>query len=186
MINDDHWWAVPAIVVTAAISAPAYATQYLTLEQAQQVLFPEADAFIASPVTLTPEQQDAVEEYAGVGQRATRQPVWRVQHAGRDAGWFVLDEVYGKHEFITYAVGLDADGQVTGIEILDYRETHGGEVRNAKWRAQFHGAEYGDALKLGREIENISGATLSCKHITEGVRRVLALHAIAIEGRTLP
>jgi Na+-transporting NADH:ubiquinone oxidoreductase subunit NqrC len=186
-MNDDYskWWAVPAIVIPAvapaAIPAPAFAAQYLTLEQAQRALFPEAGGFLAQPLRLTAEQTRAVEKYARVRLRAPEQPVWRVEAAGRHLGWFVLDEVYGKHEFITYAVALDASGAVKGVEILDYRETHGGEVRQAAWRAQFTGKRYGAGLKLGEEIKNISGATLSCKHINEGVRRVLALHHVALK-----
>jgi len=182
-MNDDFrkWWAVPAIIVPAAIPAPAFAVQYLTLEQAQQALFPEASQFGSQPVRLTPEQTRFVEKYARVRMRGTEQPVWRVEAAGRHVGWFVLDEVYGKHEFITYAVALDASGAVKGVEILDYRETHGGEVRRPEWRAQFTGKRYGASLQLGEEIKNISGATLSCKHISEGVRRVLALHQAALK-----
>lgn len=186
-MNDDcsKWWAVPAIVIPAvlpaAIPAPAFAVQYLTVEQAQQVLFPDAARFVARPLHLTAEQARAVEKYARVSMRAAEQPVWRVEAAGRQLGWFVLDEVYGKHEFITYAVALDASGAVTGVEILDYRETHGGEVRQPAWRAQFTGKRYGAGLRLGEEIRNISGATLSCKHLSEGVRRVLALHQVALK-----
>jgi len=182
-MNDDFrkWWAVPAIIVPAAIPAPAFAVQYLTLEQAQQTLFPEASRFVSQPVHLTPEQTRFVEKYARVRMRGTEQPVWRVEAAGQHVGWFVLDEVYGKHEFITYAVALDASGAVKGVEILDYRETHGGEVRQPAWRAQFTGKRYGASLQLGEEIKNISGATLSCKHISEGVRRVLALHQAALQ-----
>jgi len=186
-MTDDfsNWWAVPAIVIPAlapaALPVPAYAAQYLTLEQAQQALFPGPSRFVAQPLRLTPEQARAVEKYARVRMRATEQPVWRVETGGRHAGWFVLDEVFGKHEFITYAVALDAGGAVKGLEILDYRETHGGEVREPAWRAQFTGKRYGAGLRLGEEITNISGATLSCKHISEGVRRVLALHQAALK-----
>jgi Na+-translocating ferredoxin:NAD+ oxidoreductase RnfG subunit len=186
-MHDEYskWWSVPAIVipavVPAVIPAPAYAVQYLTLEQAQQALFPEAGRFVARPLRLTEEQARVVEKYARVRMRGPEQPVWRVEAAGRHLGWFVLDEVYGKHEFITYAVALDASGAVMGVEILDYRETHGGEVRQPAWRAQFTGKRYGAGLKLGEEIRNISGATLSCKHISEGVRRVLALHQVALK-----
>jgi Na+-transporting NADH:ubiquinone oxidoreductase subunit NqrC len=186
MSNDYHkWWMVPAIVIPAAvplaIPATAFATQYLTVVQAQQLMFPAGSEFIAQPVRFTPEQKRAVEKYARVGMRAEVQPVWRVEEDGRHLGWFVQDEVYGKHEFITYAVALDASGAVTGVEILDYRETHGGEVRNPAWRAQFAGKRYGAGLKLGDEIRNISGATLSCKHLSEGVRRVLAIHQAALK-----
>jgi len=45
------------------------------------------------------------------------QQVWRVS----GGGWFIVDEAVGKHEFITYAAGLTADGSVKQIEIMDYR-----------------------------------------------------------------
>jgi Na+-transporting NADH:ubiquinone oxidoreductase subunit C len=144
-------------------------------------MFPEASAFVAHPVRLTDAQKALVEKAAKVRMRYPEQPVWQVMAHGKPVDWFVLDEVYGKHEFITYAVALDLTGAVRSVEILDYRETHGGQIRNAKWRAQFTGARDGATLKLNEDIQNISGATLSCKHISEGVRRVLALHAVALK-----
>ncbi len=86
----------------------------------------------------------------------------------------------GKHEFITYAMALDASGAVKGVEILDYRESYGGQVRDAAWRSQFTGKRHGAALKLGGDVRNISGATLSSKHVTDGVRRVLATYAVVL------
>jgi Na+-translocating ferredoxin:NAD+ oxidoreductase RnfG subunit len=181
MSNSPAWLIVPALIAPAAVISPAYATQYLTTEAAQKLMFPEASAFVAHPVRLSDAQKSVVEKAARVRMRYPEQPVWQVLVNGQPAGWFVLDEVYGKHEFITYAVALDSSGGVRGIEILDYRETHGGQISNAKWRAQFNGAHHGAALKLDEDIQNISGATLSCKHISEGVRRVLALHAVALK-----
>lgn len=181
-MNDTfNWWSVPAIIIPAAIAAPAYAAQYFTVEQAQRALFPQATAFVARPVHLDAEHKRFIADYSKVSLRVDRQPVWRAEADGKLLGWFVLDEVYGKHEFITYAVALDANGGVRGLEILDYRETHGGEVRDQRWQAQFVGRHYGDGLQLGKDIQNISGATLSCKHITEGVRRVLALYEAALK-----
>ena len=96
-------------------------------------------------------------------------------------GWFVLDEVIGKHEFITYVVALLPDGAVKGVDILDYRETHGGEIKNERWRAQFSGKKAGDAFKLDDDIKNISGATLSCKNITNGGKRIVATYQVAMK-----
>jgi Na+-translocating ferredoxin:NAD+ oxidoreductase RnfG subunit len=96
-------------------------------------------------------------------------------------GWFIVDEVVGKHEFITYAAGLNADGSVKQIEIMDYRETYGGQIRDQKWRAQFVGKTGKSTLKLDSDIKNISGATLSCRHITDGVKRLLAFYEIALK-----
>jgi Na+-translocating ferredoxin:NAD+ oxidoreductase RnfG subunit len=96
------------------------------------------------------------------------------------AGWFIVDEVLGKHEYITYALGLSVSGAVKQIEILDYRETYGYEVREASWREQFVGKTTQNSLKLDGDIRNISGATLSSRHITEGVRRLLATYEVAL------
>ena len=68
-----------------------------------------------------------------------------------------------------------------GVDILDYRETHGAEVRNPRWREQFTGKKSGDAVQLDEDIKNISGATLSCKNLTNGVRRVLATYQAALK-----
>lgn len=167
------WLFVP---VLAAAALPAHAVQYLTVEQAQQTLFPEATGFKENRLLLTSAQRSAIEQAAQARVRNPQVAAWRVDAGGKHLGWFLLDEVYGKHEFITYAVALDATGAVRGIEILDYRETHGGEVRNPKWRAQFTGKRAGAPLELDKDIVNISGATLSCKHVTDGVRRVLATY----------
>jgi Na+-translocating ferredoxin:NAD+ oxidoreductase RnfG subunit len=153
----------------------------MTAETAQKLMFPQATAFSAHPVRLDETQKRVVEQAAGVRMRYPEQPVWQAMAGGKPVGWFVVDEVYGKHEFITYAVALDLNGSVRGVEILDYRETHGGEVRNPKWLAQFEGKRHGAPLRLDEDIRNISGATLSCKHISEGVRRVLAIHAVALK-----
>jgi Na+-transporting NADH:ubiquinone oxidoreductase subunit NqrC len=167
--------------VPLVVAAPAFAVQYLTIDAAHRLMFPEATVFVPQTVRLDDAQKKAVESAAGVRMRFQEQPVWQVLENGKPIGWFVLDEVYGKHEFITYAVALDATGAVRGVEILEYRETHGGQIVNPKWRAQFLGKRHGAPLQFNRDIQNISGATLSCKHVTEGVRRVLAIHEVALK-----
>lgn len=181
MSNLDRWLMVPALIIPAAVSAPAFAVQYMTVEQAQKVLFPSADKFDGKVIALSAEQIAAIEASSGVRVRIAEVKAWAVSQAGKPAGWFLLDEVYGKHEFITYSVAIGTDGTVKGVEILDYRETHGSEVNNAKWRAQFVGKKTGDTLKLDEDIKNISGATLSCKHMTDGVKRLLSTYTAVLK-----
>jgi hypothetical protein len=166
-----HW---PSFVAAPlAVFAPAaLATVYLSVEQAQQVIFP-GGSFIAAPVSLSAEQKHALKGDL----RNAR--LWSVS----GGGWFVVDKVIGKHELITYALGLNGDGSVRGIEILEYRESYGGEIRYADWRRQFVGKTAADPLRLEDDIRNISGATLSCRHVTEGVKRLLALHEIVLKQR---
>jgi Na+-translocating ferredoxin:NAD+ oxidoreductase RnfG subunit len=164
-----------ALPATALIAPSTFAVQYLTIEQAQQAIFP-GKKFSAAPVKLTATQKSAIEKKSHVRVLKDEQQVWRV----RGGGWFIVDEVVGKHDFITYAVGLNADGSVKQIEVMVYRETYGYEIRHDKWRAQFAGKNATSALKLDDDIKNISGATLSCRHITDGVKRLLAFHEVAL------
>ena len=177
---DSRVW-VPLALACAA--APVQATQYLTVEQAQRALFPQADAFVSTPVPLTPDLKAQLLADTGVPARSNQQRAWAATRDGALLGHVLVDDVIGKHDLITYAVGIGSDGAVRGVEILDYRETRGGEVRDPRWRAQFAGKRRGAPLRLEQDIQNISGATLSCGHITEGVRRLLALHALALKEK---
>lgn len=105
-----------------------------------------------------------------------RLKAWRVS----TGGWFIIDEVLGKHEFIPFVLALDKDGAIRGIEILEYHEAYGDQIRLRAWRAQFVGKRSGARLKLDADIKNISGATLSCRHVTDGVKRLLATYAVVL------
>lgn len=171
-MNNNQWLWLPL----AAISTSVYATTYFTTEQAQQAIFP-GEKLTPAFVTLTDEQAKQIEKMTDVNVRHKEIQVWKAS----GGGWFILDEVVGKHEFITYAIGLNANGSVKQIEIVDYRESYGHEVRNPEWRKQFVGKTVADPLKLDQDIHNISGATLSSRHVTDGVKRVLATYAVTLK-----
>ncbi len=145
-------FTLPAAAIIGAAD-PAGAVQYLTVEAAQKLAFPSASRFVDNGSST-----------------------WKAFAGERLIGLFVLDHVIGKHLFIDYAVALDTTGKVMRVEILQYRESYGGEVREPGWLAQFVGKGSGSALKVGSDIRNISGATLSSMHVTEGVRRVLSTY----------
>lgn len=161
-------------VAALVIAQPAHALVYMSVEQAQKLMFPEQE-LSPLPLSMSAAQMGAIEKDSGVKVFAGSLRAWK----GAD-GYFFVDGVIGKHELITYAVALTNEGKVRQVEILEYREAYGGEVRNARWRGQFVGKRHGDALRPGRDIATISGATLSCEHVTEGIRRLLATYALLI------
>jgi hypothetical protein len=170
-------WSVLAPVVAITAPAPTFAVDYLTTDQVQAVMFPAADRFEAREVTLTAAQLAAVEHALGT---PLRRAAWTLRLAWRGpelAGVVVVDDVVGKFERITYAIGLGPDGLIHQVEILSYRESHGQEVRLAAWRRQFVGKGATSPLRVGEDIAGISGATLSCTHVTEGVRRLASVVA---------
>jgi hypothetical protein len=161
----------------AAIATPAFATTYYTVAQAQALMFPGA-TLTPDERTLSDAQVAAIQRQSGVNVLSRTLHAWRAS----TGGWFIADQVVGKHEFITIGLGLDANGAVRDLEILDYRESYGYQVRDAAWRAQFTGVRPGAPLRLGQEIRNISGASLSSRHITDAVRRLLTTYALVLSG----
>lgn len=176
-----HRIIAPSAIVISAGAIPCYATTYLTIGQAQKICFTNATQFVSADVKLTREQMKAIEKDSGVRVRLDSQKIWRAMNDDQFLGWVIQDEVLGKHEFIQWVLALNADGSVKQIEILDYRETYGYEIRNEKWRAQFYGKQHGAKLKLDDDIKNISGATLSSRHITDGVRRLLSFYELVLK-----
>ena len=163
------------ILVAALAASDALAERYLSLLEAQRVCFPQADQFEARTIHLTPEESKAIEHKSGTKIRALKSGIWLARQGTNLLGLLVVDHVLGKHEAIEYAVAVSPGGAVLQVEILEYREHYGGEIRNAKWREQFKGKSAGSKLRLNDDIYNISGATISCRNVTDGVRRVLAM-----------
>ncbi|MCL2918867.1 FMN-binding protein [Shewanella litorisediminis] len=173
LLNNSLWF-----IPMTFVAAPAVAADYLSIPLAQQLLFPSASSFIERPTLFDSGARSAIKSHAGTRQRQDHQPIWRVEKDGQLQGWFMVDDVIGKHEYITYAAAISADGEVMGIEVLSYRETHGAEVRDESWRTNFKGKSLKDPFKLDEDVPNISGATLSCRNLLDGVKRLLTIHEL--------
>ena len=186
MTNNGAASGVVVTLTTAVALAPAsaFAVDYMSAEQAAKLMFPQADRFESRTLAFDAEQLRRLAA-AGVSARSAR---WQVRMAKRDGatlGYVVVDDVIGKFELITYAVGIGSDGVIRQIEVLSYRESHGYEIRLPAWRQQFVGKGSAAPLRVGEDIANISGATLSCSHVTDGVKRIVAMIDLARQLGTL-
>ena len=169
---------VAAAAASALAPAAAFAVDYLSAEQASKLMFPGADRFEPHGLALDAAQLQRLDAQ-GVRPRSQQWSVRVAQQAGATLGYVVVDEVVGKFELITYAVAVGIDGAVRQVEVLSYRESHGHEIRLPAWRRQFVGKTAASPLRIGDDIAGISGATLSCSHVTEGVKRIVAVLDLA-------
>jgi len=176
-------WALTKLALCFAAGDLALAERYLSPVEAQKVCFPQADRFEEQTVRLTPEEARAVEQKAGAKVRSRESKIWLARKGTNLLGVLVLGHVFGKHDVIDYAVALSPDGKVLQVEILEYREHYGGEIRSPKWREQFKGKSAASKVKLNDDIYNISGATISCRNVTDGVRRDLATFELVVHPR---
>ncbi len=147
------------------------AKHYLTIEEVKLVMF--SGELLHQMMMKIPETiHEKMRKESGVRVPFKEHRIWKTTQGA----WLIVDEVVGKHEMITYALGILPDGTIQGVEILQYNESYGGQIREKKWLQQFAGKSSRDHLKLNQDIVNMTGATLSSKHVTDGVRRLMILH----------
>jgi len=87
---------------------------------------------------------------------------------------WILDEV-GKELPITIGVSV-AGGAIAGVQVLEFRESRGWEVRYPFFTDQFADARLGPKQNLDRRIDGITGATMSVNAVTRIARIALLLH----------
>jgi hypothetical protein len=120
---------------------------------------------------ISGETRDAVKQILGHTPAALRVRYWA---RGHRTAW-ILEEI-GKTQPITTGIVVD-DGSIARIAVLIYRESHGWEVRYPFFTNQFKGATLAAGYRLDRDIDGISGATLSVRALTRLARVALLLDA---------
>lgn len=125
---------------------------------------------------LSGELQQRLEKIFGHPYKSLRLRYW--QQDAKTA--WVLEEI-GKELPITLGVVVNADA-VEQLRILTYRETRGGEVRHPFFTEQFEGAKLGANDVLDRQIDGITGATLSVRAVTRVAEAALVLAAAVGDG----
>lgn len=165
-------------LVSSLFSFPASAERYYSVPEVLQRLFPQSK-------TVTPEKRNLSDEQLHVVVAALHsndvKKAWTIYAAKTDKridGYAIVDNVLGREKPITYVVSISPDGVVLEVEIIEYRESHGGEVKNEAFRKQFAGKTPKDTLRVDQDIRRVSGATISSKSIAFGVKRALSVWAV--------
>jgi len=111
------------------------------------------------------------------GGQATAHPfVNRIaDDAGNVLGYTVESRVVSRSGPFTILVVVAPDLCVLRAEVLEYRAERGRQVRSPKFTDQFTGKCAGDPVELDKDIHAITGATISSRAMTEGVKRAIRL-----------
>ena len=126
---------------------------------------------------------------AALSAGGTLTEAYEVQVGGEPAGYAFKVVASGSQGNIEMMVGLDADGIVTGVSVVDSSETAGigtkvtgnEPLSNGGGRVldQFIGKSAADGtLTVGSNVVAITGSTVSTKGVTTGVNAALAVDAV--------
>ena len=138
-------------------------------------VFPKSQRVSYRKVKLGPAELAAVQGRLGYTP-AKPEYVFFVATTGEHVdGYAIIDDVLGQHEQITFAVKLSPEGVVERHEVMVYREKYGEEITDARFRRQFQGKTVKDQVRAGVDIDVVTGASISSRSMTVGVRRALVL-----------
>lgn len=142
-------------------------------EESRRELFPGFDSIAAD--TLFLDEKLAAEAAAQLKSPVEERRVGFERILGKQgvAGYIYRGRELGKVERMDFAVALDAEGRVKRVLLTAYRESIGGEVKSRRFMKQFEGKRFGNTLQVGRDIDGITGATLSSRAVTLGVRKAV-------------
>lgn len=87
-------------------------------------------------------------------------------------------------EYFDYIIFFDTQAIIKKVRIIDYNATYGYEVCSKNWLKQFIGYFGNESLLVGKNVDGISGATISANAIasditlqTQLVKSILAVFA---------
>ena len=165
------WVAFSAVALRAETAEQVFLTQ----EAALKIVFPDADKVIPKRYTLSAQQRKKIETQLGWELDSSTVTVYCGSKKNQPQGCAVIGEEIGKFKPITFIVKVSNDKKVERVEVMVYREEVGQEVRRQRFTNQFKGKNAKSALRINRDIINITGATMSVQALTLGVKKVLLI-----------
>lgn len=169
-------FALTLFALAVALPARTSAQEVLlTREQAVKEIFPEVARTVEERRALTPSTKQALRAALGRPIAEDTIAVMKVYDAqGAFRGFAVVTEEIGKYRPITFIVGATPELRVRDVAVMVYRESRGGDVKRKRFLSQYRNKSAKDPIDVGRDIINVSGATISVRSLNAGVKRALA------------
>jgi hypothetical protein len=96
--------------------------------------------------------------------------LFRIESSGGTSGYLLSTRARGRYDYFDYAVIWDSDLKVEGMIVTRYRSDHGAAICQRRWLRQF--TDYnGGPLQLGKDIDGVSGGTISAASLVADMER---------------
>lgn len=164
-----------------ACADKACADELIRVDQALKKSFPQATGFDKTVRELTAGEIAEIEIAADITFAGSHTPtiiIYKARQNNRTIGYAFEDTVIGKWGPIHYLLSIDTSGRVIDTIILDYQEIRGKPVAKRRFLRQYNGKSAENPVQLQKDIDGISGATISSRSLTDGIRKHLHLYRL--------
>lgn len=153
-----------------------YAEMVSTIDQVLKHVFSDADSIQIQDHNLGFKTLFSIQQESGIEVNPTFDSRYRFFIAMKGEtilGYAAEHTVSGKWGPIHYLLSLNPDGSIADVSVLDYQERRGRPISKSRFTKQFNGKKITDPLKLQTDIRGVTGASISSKGITDGIRKTL-------------
>lgn len=176
------WACLATLLIDASLPPRTGAVEFTTPQALLSQRFRSSERVTFVKVRPDAAQRSALQARLG---RALPKPEYTFFVAtshGQPDGYALFDDELGQHEPISFATFFDAQGQITGVDVVAYREPFGDGIRAERFRKQFVGRTAASQFRSGSDIDTIAGATISSRSMCIGVERAAVLFETLIKG----
>lgn len=175
--------------ISFLLLGPAYAMRLLTQDEALKKVFPQGvEIVIETKELIEPTLSKVLERLGGTliyyqkgsksGNVAAKTNIdfYFALKEGKKIGVAIIDEEPGKWGPVEFIIALDLQGVVTRVEVLSYQEKRGQPIARHSFMSQFEGKTSKSPLQVDKDINGISGATISSRCSTFAVKKAIVLY----------
>ncbi|PJA95963.1 MAG: hypothetical protein CO129_08995 [Ignavibacteriales bacterium CG_4_9_14_3_um_filter_34_10] len=150
-------------------------TLYDQAEESIRKNIPNISEIKRNSYKIDPKTKSEIEKFAGQKFFKDEVVYWKIPTNSKQIKYAFIDNVYGKALPITFLVILSEEGKIEKVEIIKYREQYGSGVKNENWLSQFISFNSFSDFSIGKDVQGISGATISANSISRGVNKIVKL-----------
>ena len=163
------------------VSSNSYARVFISKDEALKLAFPDSDTIDKKSFFLKPEQIVAIEKLSKTKVDSKLFLLYIGKKDGQPTGYAAIDTHTVRTKSQTILVVINPDGSLNYTEILAFFEPLEYKPTES-WIDLFKDKKITNGIKIGYDIPNISGATLSSNSTANAVKKILAIFEIVVKG----
>ncbi len=147
----------------------------LNKNEALKYIFPKATDHILESKKLTKAQKNQIKTTYNCKIIGSTVKVYLNKKKSKLLGRTLFVREKGKHGAIMIVVGINLNGSIKNVAVCSYKEVRGKPVKSKMFLRQFKRKTLKNSFTVGKDVQGVTGATISSKAVTLGIKKALAL-----------
>lgn len=166
------------IILSFGFASLSEAKVFMKRDEALKTAFPDAAEIEKNEVFFSSDQSQAIESLAKAKNESKLYIIYEAKNGEKTLGYAIIDTHSLRTKTETVMFVINPDGTLKQTEVLAFFEPPDYQA-GGNWMELFEGKTSDDSMKVGKDIPNITGATITANSLSQATRRILAVFKVA-------